>query len=732
MDWRVAAGDSKKSSLEAGRELVADLPDLNLKEYRREILQNLAEIEAEINKINTSHLSVAGKDKSLDPWKREQQIQNLILQEASQISKNQGGVVSTTEFQKRLISLNFQIYALRHPEVAGQEKGVKLWNLEAGTVQTSQEKGGWLGRTFKVFLEENLASSLELLPSLKQYKQDVEKETGYNVVFYRCHFCTKEQIREILAEKGTVGALLVGDLPAAWYWLEAGFFYPTDLYYMDVDGVWGGEIRCGGGAFEDDSCFTTRSGHLAPEIFVGRLTTPVESKEVSLLVNYFRKNHAYRVGEKPLPHRTLNYDNYYLGGGYLRALAVNYAYPGVTFIRSGTPPTSKKDYLARFKMSFEHHLVLPESLLPWGFYLCNSGYCEIVSWRDVRDGKPQFFFQNLYANYLGDFSLPDYVGGWYVFQESDYGLLALAPTWQVDGYPWVGNSANRILGDFYKLLREEQRFGPAFKDWLSLGDYSQRIDSVATTTLLGDPTLSIFTAEGEREVDCPQPARPIWAGGLEEGGTLTCPFYGLLTVGSIKDVSESRACFPHLSTFELWRRSDSGQYIFFTRPDESTIIFPTLSPDDYTSFPLYNLALPEGDYQWRAWLSDSWSPWASEALRVNFTVSYQPPSAPLITSSDIDLDTGKSLTSTPTFVAREVTAGLSCFPHDLSLSIYDESGQLVQESGWLRGVFSGLGQETTWKTPYPLSVGRFRLEGVVRNLYGSSSSPAIFSFSLPD
>ncbi|MDH5596281.1 MAG: C25 family cysteine peptidase, partial [Candidatus Bathyarchaeota archaeon] len=127
--------------------------------------------------------------------------------------------------------------------------------------------------------------------SLNRYAVDVEN-SGFAVKIMETGQLfdeTPEGIRSYLQENlphKLDGCLLVGDIPGALFEVGAKEF-PTDLYYMDLDGLWTDS--------DNDMIYDEHSGDVAPEIWVGRLKVPdVAGDEASLLNDYFDKNHRYR------------------------------------------------------------------------------------------------------------------------------------------------------------------------------------------------------------------------------------------------------------------------------------------------------------------------------------------------------------------------------------------------------------------------------------------------------
>jgi uncharacterized repeat protein (TIGR01451 family) len=317
--------------------------------------------------------------------------------------------------------------------------------------------------------------------SLAQWVADVEG-AGWTVAVYSASFPDAPALRAYLAGIADLeGCLLIGDFPVPWY--ETDEFeheeFPIDLFYMDLDGSWGDG--------DGDGIYDSHTGNIAPEIWVGRLTaSPLmlgDSDEISLLNNYFAKNHAYRSRELVLPLRALMYvdDDWepwaYEWGGNLALV-----YEDTTVI-SNPEVTTAWDYGDRLDDNYEWIQVCAHSWPGGHGFLYNAG--QDWSWfyvSELYDIDPHAFFYNLFACSGARYVEVDYLGGWYVFVDT-YGLAAVGST-------KTGSMLG--FGEFYGPLGEGASLGEAFQIWFEeVGLYDQAWHY--GMTLLGDPTLT--TAE---------------------------------------------------------------------------------------------------------------------------------------------------------------------------------------------------------------------------------------------
>lgn len=163
-----------------------------------------------------------------------------------------------------------------------------------------------------VFSENNSLSILvnetvypSIIDSISQYLSDLESE-GYQVFLQQVSGGTPQEIKSWIYERyflGSTGILFIGDITAAWAEVS-GDQFPSDLFYMDLDGTW--QDNNADGIYE---VHTAGSGDMGPEVFVGRIyaTTLQYDSEANMVNDYFAKAHAYRTGNLTQPWRGLEY-----------------------------------------------------------------------------------------------------------------------------------------------------------------------------------------------------------------------------------------------------------------------------------------------------------------------------------------------------------------------------------------------------------------------------------------
>jgi hypothetical protein len=141
--------------------------------------------------------------------------------------------------------------------------------------------------------------------SFSSYLSDLFAE-GYTVYIQTVSGGTPEEIKAWVKARydaGASGVLLIGDITAAWVDI-AGEVFPSDLFYMDLDGNW--QDTNHDGIYDTHDAGT---GDMAPEVYVARINahTLTYDSEASMVNDYFAKAHAYRAGMLNQPWRGLEY-----------------------------------------------------------------------------------------------------------------------------------------------------------------------------------------------------------------------------------------------------------------------------------------------------------------------------------------------------------------------------------------------------------------------------------------
>lgn len=362
-----------------------------------------------------------------------------------------------------------------------------------------------------VLVEEGLMSSLNA--SITLFAHDLEM-SEYTVKVVKGNWTHPSSVRDLLKDEranGLVGAILVGDIVEAWCEILDGGpswgvqEFPTDLYYMDLDGTWAD--------FDRDSLYDTHSGKVDPEIWVGRLKPSVLGDEVDLLRNYFRKNHDYRTGNLTLPHRALVYvDEDWTSWSHSWNASVGRVYTDSTLINDTLgDATNKDDYLDRLDDDYEwvHVCVHSGQASHWfkvdGEFLSS----QIVTTSEIEAVDPHSHFYNLWACSNARYTAPECMGSQYVFSDT-YGLLAIGST----------KTGGMIEPDeFYEPLSGNISIGEAFRQWFDEIGQNDR-NWTYGMVVLGDPTLTTIHDLHALSPDVRSPTHPDQGAAYSSGRVL--------------------------------------------------------------------------------------------------------------------------------------------------------------------------------------------------------------------
>ena len=314
--------------------------------------------------------------------------------------------------------------------------------------------------------------------SINQYVMDLAYEGWYATVV-KMKFGKPTDVRNFIKSKDISGVFMVGNITAAWYEIADDEF-PCDLYYMDTNGVWGDP--------DGDGKFSTFTGNITPEIWVGRLWTPtLNGNDAALINDYFARNHKFRKGQFGCSNKALAYvdDDWTQFGD----CAFDLMFPPSRVETITDPLTTDGD---RYRAEINQHRA-------WAQVCSHSNpdvhtfkvgtTTEVVNASYLRDvNPPNAYFYNLFACSTARFTQPEYMGGWYIFDKAGNSTC--------NGLAAVGSTKSGSMlafENFYKPMSSGKVIGEALLEWWkSLGtthDDGERYWFYGLT-LLGDPTLN--------------------------------------------------------------------------------------------------------------------------------------------------------------------------------------------------------------------------------------------------
>lgn len=325
--------------------------------------------------------------------------------------------------------------------------------------------------------------------SIRQYVMDLAYEGWYATV-YKVKDGKPNELRNFIKLKMPVeGVVMVGSVVAAWYEMSDDFDgsssqFPCDLYYMDTNGTWSDP--------DGDGMFSSFTGNLTPEIWVGRIWSPTTNGNDATLINdYFARNHKFRKGQFGYSNKALSYvDDDWTGFG---DCSFDLMFPPSQIETITDPTTTDGD---RYKAEINQHRawaqVCSHSSPGSHSFKVPSASTEWVPASYLRDvNPPNAYFYNLFACSNARFTQAEYMGGWYIFDKAGNstcnGLAAVGST---------KTGSMLLFENFYGPMASGKTIGEALLDWWkALGtthDLGERRWYYGMT-LLGDPTLNWWT-----------------------------------------------------------------------------------------------------------------------------------------------------------------------------------------------------------------------------------------------
>jgi hypothetical protein len=328
---------------------------------------------------------------------------------------------------------------------------------------------------FLVVVESSLYEPLQA--SLDQYAEAMHAE-GFEVHVEPWSPGTVDDLKALLFDyvdrHQIEGALLIGELPAAWYEQIAFNYYehfPADLYLQDGDAVW--IDQDGNGIFD-------RHSELTLDIYTARLTGTATQ-----LQEYFARANRYREeGPQVDVSAFIFIDDDWTRQDTTDAFYLDKLYSSVEVIQDVADSTPE-NYLARLTGRGAEFIYQKIHASP--FFLSfeegvdeqgNPAFRPLLA-PDIAEQNLKGSFYNLCncsaARFTVDNLAEQYTVG------TDYGLAIIGST-------KVGHMRDPHV--FHEYLVLGARWGEAYKDWFN--EEGKRSDSYHLgMVLMGDPLLSL-------------------------------------------------------------------------------------------------------------------------------------------------------------------------------------------------------------------------------------------------
>lgn len=307
-------------------------------------------------------------------------------------------------------------------------------------------------------------------------------DEGYSTVLFSVTGGSAEDIKNELLSYWSVdynltGAVLIGDLSAAWFYHQNDFYgpdeFPCDLFLMDLDGVWTDTDH--DGMYDNH---TDGNGTTAPDIYVGRIdASKVPGDEIDITKNYLQKVHEYWTGQKNRPENGLTYTDKDWANYSEARDAIRFAYP--LYQPIWYPNVTRDDYLLNRLPGGYDFIQLSCHSSSASHYFTIGGELDNEG---VRSAPPMAFFYNLFCCSSLRFTDANCLGNAYILNTS-------SPSLAVVGSTKTGSMLD--YKEFYKPLGQCRSFGSAFHQWFC-SEYPYDDDAMSWfygMTILGDPTL---------------------------------------------------------------------------------------------------------------------------------------------------------------------------------------------------------------------------------------------------
>jgi hypothetical protein len=193
----------------------------------------------------------------------------------------------------------YRDYLQAHPPQPVRFAPLGWLRPQAGAVLPGQSQSS----AISILVDETLYPSIAT--NLAAYETDLTLD-GYTVYTETVSGGTPENIKAWVQGRyaaGSDGVLFIGDITATWAEVS-GSVFPSDLFYMDLDGYWADANL--DGIYD---VHQAGSGDEGPELYVARLYahTLNYDTEANMVNGYLNKAHTYRIGALTQPWRGLEY-----------------------------------------------------------------------------------------------------------------------------------------------------------------------------------------------------------------------------------------------------------------------------------------------------------------------------------------------------------------------------------------------------------------------------------------
>lgn len=353
---------------------------------------------------------------------------------------------------------------------------------------------------YLIIAEKNLF--FKLTKEIKTYAEDVHAVTGYGIFLEYVENPTPESIKSLIVsyQNNLCGAFLIGNMGECLFETqndhgEYGYRkWPCDLFYMDLDGDWTDS--------DGNGVYDTHTGNVAPEIFVGRLSTAGLSSygnEEYLIRRQLQKSHdfwwktSYHAQDTTLNYINGDWANLF----HPYTISKVFSTLAITDVHYGIDPGfSSSDYLSKLSSDTYGFTHLAAHSSPILHHFTNENY--YIRCNHIKNINSSNYAYSLFCCSACNWTAGDssgYLGGAYLFNEGK--------TIAIIGTTKTGGMRSNTTPDFYSML-PYMNLGNAFLNWWSSFENNHTNDTIYWfygMALLGDPIINFRYKVSDRCVN---------------------------------------------------------------------------------------------------------------------------------------------------------------------------------------------------------------------------------------
>ncbi len=434
------------------------------------------------------------------------------------------------------------------------------------------------GQTDKllVLVNSHIYSSLKF--EIDRYADDIG--IGYTVELYETSGGTPQNLRNFIISQSNnlVGCIFIGSMPDFIFEIEYDVIarhytsFPCDLFYIDLDGAWSDE--------DSDGLYDSHipgMGDVAPEIFLGRIDASRFSQngedQIEDLRGYFNRDHNYWSGAYSFRKTGLTYSD----EDWKYDMNVNGGMPELygqnNFLLFTDERVRAEDYINNRLENdqYEFIQVAVHSDENTHYFNVDGVYPKTISSDEIRNTSLKALGYNLFACSACDYTRDNFLGGAYIFNNSEKSLVAVGST-------KIGSMLQFYA--FYNPLGENKPIGQAFKEWFDFiapyNDYSRAWHY--GMTIIGDPMVKFNCGDSNHGplADIGSNRRVLW------------PDTSIQINASIKDDGLPAG----LQVTQLWEKISGPGDVLFDNKDAPSTSMNISSTGDYR----IKLTATDGEY----------------------------------------------------------------------------------------------------------------------------------------